>query len=282
MRTLPSTSRHHVPRAAALVTLGLIATTMSACAGGPGAPPAPVPATEAEWQALASPRPTSAPGAPRIALATVELTSALAWSTGSPVSASLGLTELVAAGLLRRADVRFVERRRFAAAADAERDGRARPRGAPAVGVSEGAEWVATVVLASLGAGQSALEIRLADAATGAVRTSRRELVPSDADPVGLARQAVAGILAALGSQGRLPEWTDPLPNAAPTTYRPSGASERAVEDFFAGLAAEEAWSWERARVAYQSAATSVGFVEAAAALARTARLRRGGTLGES
>ncbi len=282
MRTVRSSPSAHVSRAAPFLALGVMGAALTACAGGSPAPSGPVPATDAEWQALAAPRPTPVPGAPRIALAIMELTSAPAWTTGTAISPSLGLTELVAAGLLRRGDVRFVERRRFAAAADAEREGRARPRGAPVAGVSEGAELVATVVLAPLGGGQSALEIRLSDAATGAVRSSRRELVPSDADPVGLARQAVTGILAALGTQGRLPPWTDPSPAAAPSTFMPSGVPERAIAAFFAGLAAEEVWSWERARGAYQTAASSVGFVEAGAALARTARLRLGGTLGES
>lgn len=255
------------------------AAVASACATA-GAPPPPS-ATEAGWRALATPRPARLPGAPRLALAAVELLASPSWSVDSAVPLSLGLTELVAAGLLRRADVRFVERRRFAAAADAERAGLARPRGAPAVGVSEGAELVATVVVAPLGA-QLALEIRLADAATGAVRTSRREVVPADADPVGLARQAVAGILAAAAALGRLPSWADPFPAAAPSTYARAPVPERAVASFLSGLAAEEVWSWERARAAYQAAAASGGFVEAETALARTARLRLGGTLGES
>jgi len=195
---------------------------------------------------------------------------------------SLGMTELVAAGLLRRADVRYVERRRFAAAAEAERAGRPRPPTAPPVGVSEGAEFSATVVVASVSAQQWTLEVRVADAATGAVRSTARSVLPSDADPVALARQAVRGILDALGDLGRLPGWSDPFPAAAPTAFAPSGVSVRAFQDFLAGLAAEDVWAWERARVAYQSAAGSAGFVEAGAALARTARLRHGGTLGES
>jgi len=194
----------------------------------------------------------------------------------------LGVTELVAAGLLRRADVRFVERRRFAAAADAERAGRARPPAAPPVGTSEGAELVATVVVAALNSQQTSIEVRLADAATGAVRASTRRLVPRDADPVALARQAVTGVLVAASTLGGLPSWDDPSPNAAPSTYAASGIPTVAVESFLAGLAAEETWAWERARIAYQAAAATGGFVEAEAALARTARLRNGGTLGES
>jgi hypothetical protein len=141
---------------------------------------------------------------------------------------------------------------------------------------------VATVVWLPLAGEQSSLEVRLADAATGAVRGTRRVLLPGNADPVGLARQAVSGILAALRAIDRLPAWTDPDAAAAPLAFTPSGVPVRAVEDFLAGLAAEEVWAWERAREAYQSAAGSVGFAEAGAALARTARLRLGGTLGES
>lgn len=280
-----------IPGIASTVRLRAVATSIAlvgggaliaGCAGGGGVASAPVPATELEWRALASPRPEPVTGAPRVALAGVELLTAPSWSAESPVSISLGITELVAAGLLRRADVRFVERRRFAAAADAERAGRARPRGAPAAGVSEGAELVATVVVGSLSESQWTVEVRLADAATGAVRATARSLVPSGADPVALARQAVRGILSALGETGRLPTWSDPFPAAAPTDFTPSGVSQSAFRDFLAGLAAEEVWAWERARVAYQSAAGRTGFVEAGAALARTARLRLGGTLGES
>ena len=252
------------------------------CAGAASGPAAPMPASDAEWQSLASPRPAAVAGAPRVALSGVELLTSPRWATGSAVPIALGMTELVAAGLLRRADVRYVERRRFAAAAEAERAGRPRPPAAPPVGISEGAELVATVVVGAVSAQQWTVEVRMADAATGAVRATSRSVVPSDADPVALARRAVRGILGALGEIGRLPSWSDPFPAAAPTTFASSGVSQRAFQDFLAGLAAEEVWAWERARVAYQEAAGNAGFVEAGAALARTARLRRGGTLGES
>jgi hypothetical protein len=269
------------PEARRLILLGTVG--LAACAGGGGtAPPAPGAASDAQWRQLATPRPTPLQGAPRIALSGVELTSVPSWGFASPVPLGLGVTELVAAGLLRRADVHFVERRRFAAAADAERAGRARPPAAPPVGTSAGAELVATVVVAPLNDQQTSVEVRLADAATGAVRATTRRLVPSDVDAVALARQAVTGILGAVSTLGRLPSWNDPSPSAAPSSYVASGIAAVAVESFFTGLAAEEAWAWERARVAYQAAAESGGFVEAEAALARTARLRNGGTLGES
>lgn len=278
-------SRMWIPRAmfGARRLASLAAVGLAACTGGGGTPaPSPATASEAQWRQLATPRPIPIQGAPRIALSGVELTSSPPWSLTSPVPVGLGVTELVAAGLLRRADVRFVERRRFAAAADAERAGRARPPAAPPVGTSEGAELVATVVVAALNSQQTSIEVRLADAATGAVRASTRRLVPRDADPVALARQAVTGVLVAASTLGGLPSWDDPSPNAAPSTYAASGIPTVAVESFLAGLAAEETWAWERARIAYQAAAATGGFVEAEAALARTARLRNGGTLGES
>lgn len=228
------------------------------------------------------PAPYAGGRCPRVALSGVELVTSPPWPAAAPVAASLGVTELVAAGLLRRADVRFVERRRFAAAAEAERVGQPRPRGAPAAGVSEGAELVAAVVVAPLGSSQLTVEVRLADATTGAVRSSSRHLLPTQVDPVAVSRIAVRGILDALGTLGRLPPWNDPFPTAAPIDFVPSGVPESAVADFLAGLAAEEAWMWDRARVAYQAAARRVGFVEAGAAQARTARLRLGGTLGEN
>lgn len=277
IRRMPGSSPTFFVRGAA-AAFGFAFIAACATAGTTSAPAA----TEAEWRVLASPRPSPVPGAPRLALTGVEMLAAPPWSLESPVPLSLGASELVVAGLLRRADVRFVERRRFAAAAEAERGGGPRPRGAPPAGVSDGAELVATVVWAPLAAGQASLEIRLADAATGAVRGTRRVLLPRDADPVALARQAVAGILAALAELGRLPEWSDPVPAAAPPAFAPSGVPLRAVEAFLAGLAAEESWRWEPARESYQAATVSIGFVEAEAALARAARLRLGGTLGES
>lgn len=270
-----------VARALTAVALAGLAAACSSAVGAPGGPtPAPA-ASEAEWRALATPRPTPLADAPRIALGDVTLLSTPRWSAGT-VSPTLGLAELIAAGLLRRADVRFVERRRFAAAAEAERTGAERPVGAPRAGVSLGAELVAHVVWAPVGGSSTSLEVRLVAAATGAVVVTRRALAPEDADPVGLARLAVGTVLAALGEAGRRPAWSDPVPGAAPEAFASSGIAPDAVADFHRGLAAEETWSWESARVAYTAAARARDFVEASAALARTARLRLGATLGES
>lgn len=261
--------------------MALAAGVAVGCASGGPVVSSP-PATEAEWRTLAAPRPEPVPGAVRLSLTGVELVGDPGWSLAAPVPTSLAVSELVVAGLLRRADVRFVERRRFAAAAEAERSGTRRPAGAPAAGISAGAELVASVVWVPLAAGQASLEVRLADATRGEVVATRRVLLPSEADPVGVARQAVAALLASLDELGRRPAWTDPIAGAAPSSFVPSGVSPRALEDFAAGLAAEESWRWERAREAYQAAARSVGFFEASTALARTARLRLGGTLGEN
>ena len=267
------------PTAAGAIVAAALAAGCASGGAGFSAPPA----TEAEWSALATPRPAPLPGAVRLSLSGVELLGEPGWSFPPPLPPSLALSELVVAGLLRRADVRFVERRRFAAAVEAERGGSARPVGAPAAGVSEGAELVAAVVwVPRVAGGQASLEVRLSDAARGDVVGTRRVLLPGDADPVAVARQCVAAILASLGELGRLPAWSDPVPGAAPASYVASGVSQRALEDFAAGLASEEAWRWERARTSYQSATESVGFFEASTALARTARLRLGGTLGES
>lgn len=260
-----------------------LAALMTSCAsGGPGSGSGGDDvATDAEWRALASPRPASLPGAPRVSFSGVDLAGTL-WSLASPVPIDVGLSELVVAGLLRRRDVEFVERRRFAAAVEAERSAGGRPLRSPAAGLSRGAELTATAVWLPLGTGQVALEVRLTNTQTGAILRAGRQAIPGDADPVGTARAIVATILSELDDLGRLPAWEDPLEAAAPPAYRPSAVPESAVEQFLAGLGAEERWNWESARRSYQSASRSAGFFEAQVALARTARLRSGGTLGES
>ncbi|HET9947715.1 MAG TPA: hypothetical protein VFQ22_02200, partial [Longimicrobiales bacterium] len=145
------------------------------------------------------------------------------WELTSTIPLPLGFSELIAAGLIRRADVQYVERRRFAAAVSRERSGVERPAGAPPAGVSPGVELLASIVWVAIPGAEASLEVRLADAETGATVSAGRTSLPPDADPVGVARQAVAQILARLAEIGRLPAWTDPLPDAAPAAYRPSG-----------------------------------------------------------
>ena len=270
-------------RARSMLAWAGVALLSTSCAS-PGSAPAPAsaPATEAEWRALALPRPEPLQGAPRVTFAGLELNGPSPWSYTAPVSAELGVSELVAAGLLRRPDLAFVERRRFTVEAEAERLGRPRRPGAPPLGVSPGSELTSRAIWLPLGAGQAVLEVRLTSAATSAIVGSHRVAVPADPDMVGTARAIVGATLVALAEMGRLPTWTDPVPQAAPRTYASSGIPSEAVERFLRGLAAEELWNWEEARRSYEAAAATAGFVEAEAALARTARLRTGGTLGES
>jgi hypothetical protein len=220
-------------------------------------------------------------GAARLSITGVEILGQPPW-TVAPVSADLALTELVAAGLIRRADVRFIERRRFAAGVAAEQSGVPRPASAPPVGISQSAEILASAVWVPLPTGTASIEVRLTEAARGAVLATRRATLPLDADLVSTARLTVGTIMGALADLGRRPAWTDPLRSAGSGQYVGSGVSSRALSSFLAGLAAEESWRWEPARVSYQEATESVGFFEAEAALARAARLRLGGTLAES
>jgi hypothetical protein len=267
--------------------VALSALSLSACGGGTARTPspatvAPSPAPEAEWQALATPRPAPLPGAPRIALAMVEV-NAPTGSLAPLATPGLGLSELVTAGLLRRQDVSFVERRRFAVAAEAERQGRPRAPGAPPAGVSSGADLILGATWSSLGS-VARLDVTLVDAATGAVVGKRALTTPGTADPTAVARSVVGSALAVLDDLGRRPAWNDPEPGLAPASYRPSGVPAAAVDAFMRGLAAEDLWKWDAARVGYQAAleAGGAGFPEARVALARAARLRLGGTLGAS
>ena len=253
------------------------AALVSSCAGASTGAGDSV-ASEATWRSLAARRPDALPGAARVSVGDVRLIGRLAWNPSARVSPELGVAELVAAGLLRRRDVHFVERRRFTAAATAERAG-TRPRGAPPAGVSPGAEFIATAVWLPLAPGQSSVEIRLATP-TGAVAGSARVALRDEDDPVTIARSIVTALLAALDNAGRLPAWEDPIAGAS-GTITGSEVLDTALQSFLRGLAAEESWDWEGARRGYQAAASDPVFFEAPAALARAARLRLGGTLGE-
>ncbi len=277
-----SPHRIHTPSRLPLLLSSLL---VAACGGGGGesAGPAPVSprASDAEWAALATPRTEPLAGAVRVSLGEIRILGTPSWGS-PPVEPGLGMSELVAAGLLRRRDVHFVERRRFAAAAEAERTGAARPEGAPPAGTSPGAQYVLSATWASVGLDSALVDLRLTDAQSGAVVASWRGATAPDAEPVSVARRVVAGALSALDGIGARPAWQDPESGAAPAVYQASGLSAAAVSSFFQGLAAEESWGWERARMGYQAALAEGGrsFVEAAAALARTARLRNGGALG--
>lgn len=262
----------------------LLASGCGGSGGGAFSGPAVAPrASDAEWAALATPRAAPVAGAAQVSVGEVQILGEPPWASAQGIGIGLGMAELVSAGLLRRSDVQFVERRRFAAAVEAERRGQARA-GAPPVGVSAGAQYIVSATWASVGLDSAFVDVRLSDAQSGSVAATWRGATAADADPVSVARRVVAGTLAALEKLGQHPSWQDPAPDAAPPAYRPSGVTDAAVTAFFRGLAAEETWSWERARVGYQGALTAGGasFVEAAAAMARTARLRNGGTLGAS
>jgi hypothetical protein len=115
---------------------------------------------------------------------------------------------------------------------------------------------------------------------TGEIAGATRVLISDDADPVTLARAVVDGVLEVLEELDRLPAWNDPLrlTDAAPGRR----VSATALRSFLSGLASEEIWDWEGARRGYQAAAADPSFHEASTTLARTARLRLGGTLAES
>ena len=262
------------------IVLVVTASTLGggACAGTAGPGPAVAVTTEAEWRELWVPRPDALPGAPRVSVSEVEFLGNFPWSARGTVTPALGVEELVVAGLLRRQDVRFVERRRFSAAAEAARRGVGPSPGSPPPGVSESAEFTTTAVWIPTGSGQASVEVRLATMQTGGMAGATRLVLQDGSDPVTLARTIVDGVLQVLEDLDRLPAWD--ASNGFTTSSR--RVSPHAVESFFAGLASEESWDWEGARRGYQGAAGDPAFHEASTALARTARLRLGGTLAES
>ncbi len=286
MRSRTGTSLEARDRSLAILVLVAATLSVGACAGGP--PPSssrPV-ASDAQWSALARPRVARLPGAPRVTVSEMILLSD-AWPLNTDLELAVGLQELISAGLLRRADVDFVERRRYAAAVERQRRGLPRGPNAPAVGTSPGAELVLTGSWIVTG-DSAALDLRLTHAESGRIVTSWRSMTPRTADPTGVARVAVGSTLDALRSSGRLPAWTDPMESAgvtpAPVTFTASPVSLDAAAAFMAGVEAEDRYDWEGARRGYQRALEAAGpaFLEADVALARVARLRAGGTLGGS
>ena len=255
----------------------LVTSTLAAAACGGRATGGSDVATDAEWRALRAPRPEPLPAAPRVAVGEVQILGSAPRVHGG-VSTPLAVAELVSAGLLRRRDVTFVERRRFAAAVEAERAGR-RPPGQPPAGVSRSADFQLVAVWIPAAAG-AAVDVRLVRLEDGEVVRAGRRALAADGGPVRLARGIVAEGIGVLDALGRRPAWDDPLGDA---NYLASdGVGPDALERFLDGLAAEELWRWEEARRGYQAAAADASFFEARAALARTARLRLGGTLAES
>ena len=211
-------------------------------------------ASESAWQALLHPRPAPLPGALRIAIGQITLGNEQPWALAAGLPAAVGVQELVSSGLLRRADVQFVERRRFAEAAERERRGLARPAGAPPVGTSPGVELILTGSMSPVLGDSAYVELRLVEPATSGYRAAWRVGVSEGGDPAALARRVTGSLIAVLDSLGTLPEWTDPLPATAPRVWQASGVSLAAVDSFFRGVAAEDAYQWEAARRAYARA----------------------------
>lgn len=255
----------------------LLAALLSSCSLGYGTSSGHRSQSEAEWRALGTPRPTPLSGATRLTVTSFDLGDRDLDLETVGIDASVAVLELATAGLLRRRDVHFVERRRFSVAAAAERTGLEPPAGRPPVGISVGAEFAAAATYAEVTTELASLEVRLTSLQTGEVVGATRLQVTPGADAVQLGRSMVSGILAVLDELNRRPLWDDPMA----ATRESERVREDILANFLQGLAYEEVWDWEEAREAYQ-AAVDVDFPEAAAALARTARLRLGGTLAES
>ena len=263
-------------RAAAILVLFTATGCAGSAAGGGDA------WSDAEWRTIHEPRPEPLPGAATVTVAEVSFLDEPAWPATAPVAAELGVAELVTANLLRRRDVHFVERRRFAAAAAAERRGLPRPPGRPPAGVSPGADLGIGATWIPVSAAGAAVEVRLVELESGEVPVATRLEVSRSVDPVTLARAVVAEALGLLDELERRPSWSDPLGGVA-NVGEASGVSDEALVHFLRGLDAEETWRWEEARRGYQQAlSVDPDFYEARVALRRTARLRLGGTLGES
>ncbi len=155
-----------------LLSLALIPLASACASGGAPAPAALRPASEAEWQALLRARPAARPGSPRISIGTINLSDERPWSLDATIPVAVGFQELVGAGLLRREDVQFVERRRFAEAAERERRGLPRPAGAPPVGSSPGVEMILTGTLSPMLGDSAYLDLRLVEPTTSAYRAA--------------------------------------------------------------------------------------------------------------
>ncbi len=180
-RLMPgSRSRPDQPRLVRHVSATALVLVVTAC--GPGrssvSTASPSVVDDAAWQVLARPRVPQLTGAVRISVGEIALLEENPWGLGTSIPSSIGISELVATGLLRRRDVRFVERRRFAAAAESERRGERRAPGAPPAGVSPGPEFILSTTWVSFGAATAYLESRLIDPASGRVEHAWRTQRP--------------------------------------------------------------------------------------------------------
>lgn len=268
-------------------TMTALALILAGCASAAGPTPSTEAraATEAEWRALRTDPVQPLPDAPALSVLEARIGGEWTGPGGQHAALAAGLTDLVAAGLMRRADVDFVERRRFGPAAEAERLGRTAPARQPPPGVTRSLDYMVQVTWLPLPGGDATAEVQLVAPGSGEVVEGTRTTMPRSSDPVFVARAIVETTLQLVDQRATRPPWQDPLAAEMSGTANAdgtSGVSHGAILEFLDGLAAEDRWNWEGARRGYQAAATSPSFHEARILLARAARLRLGGTLAEN
>ena len=141
-RAVPDAKPKRRPGVCALLVAVAVTMPSWGCAGG-GTTASPTPAMpetpENVWESLHQPRPEPLQGAAAVSVSEILLLGD-PWELHAPIPTSIGIQELVGAELLRRRDVNYVERRRFAAAAERERRGERRPPGAPPSRAGPGSE----------------------------------------------------------------------------------------------------------------------------------------------
>ena len=259
----PPARRRRAPSWPAFI---LLASAAGCAGGGDG------------WDAITRPRPAPLDGAPRVMVQGIEVQGATPGGSAA-VAPEVVLEELIGAGLLRRRDVSFQERRRFLEAVRREDAGLPRPAGAPPIGTTGGAQVLLT---ATWSMDRMQVALRLVDVETSEAMRAGNLQVPPDADPVSVARVVVGWMTQGLEERGRLPDWDDPIAASNPSSYVPSDVPPTSLELFLRGIEAEDRHDWEAARDAYLAAREAGGghFFEADVALARVGRMRAGGTLG--
>ncbi len=277
MILLPAAPRLRVPGLRLAAGLCLVLAAQGCASGSSSRVDSDSRIDEAAWAALATPRPTPAAEAPRITV--IDGVAAMARWTGLGDEPGFALAELVAAGLLERTDLHFVERRRFGPAARAAQLGESPAADQPPIGSSPAPQWGVTVAFTRAGDAARA-DLTLTDFATSEVRDAWSFPLPAEADPVGVARVAIRSLadrLAALDDGDAPATWTE-------TPWTESGVEPAAVAYLLRGVRAGDRWDWDAAGRDYRSALSAAqgDFPEAEAALRRAARLRAGGTLAGS
>jgi len=273
MRSLPCRTSLFVLPAVALLAGGCASGSSTA-----GTPVLPEPETPVEvWESIWRDLPTPMTDAPRVALGEILLLGAADWGLPPTVSSQVAVLELMAAQLVERTDVDFVERRRFGAAAERDRRGELAPRGQPPLGTSRGADYLLLGTWFPTGT-VGAADLRLTDAETGEVVAAWRTETTLSPDPTSLTRAMCGGLLEALADLNH-PSGDGPIPLDG--GFRAAGISLAAQQSFFRGISAEDRFDWEAARESYQTAADLGGgeFAEAVVAVGRVARFRLGGSL---